>query len=210
LIQWQDMAAPVPPTVENYLAQLYATDADGATRVRAALATRAVLEPASPTPLVALHTKALASAWGGVQDTSQEQGGLLLGCAWSGRDGRVTLVQVRAAVPSSNAQGSALSLSMPTAVWDSARAELQDGETVVGWYHSHPGIGAFFSSTDRNTQAAFFNHRHSLGWVIDPVRREQAWFAGAHALALMADNVLLVGLSDEMAPEAASPTGPPT
>ena len=58
---------------------------------------------------------------------------------------------------------------------------LQPGEFVVGWFHSHPGIGAFFSATDRRTQAGFFHHPFSLGWVIDPQRREQAWFAGADA-----------------------------
>jgi proteasome lid subunit RPN8/RPN11 len=192
VIHWQDVAAPPPPTVEDYLAALFTHDPEGATNVRAALATRAVLDPASPTPLVALHQTALAKALSGVQDTSQEQGGLLLGTAWSGRDGLVCLVQVRTAVPSTQAQGNAVSLSMPVAVWDAAREQLQSGETVVGWYHSHPNLGAFFSTTDRSTQAAFFNHRHSLGWVIDPVRQEQAWFAGAQALALRPSGVVLV------------------
>ncbi len=42
---------------------------------------------------------------------------------------------------------------------------------VVGWYHSHPNLGAFFSGTDRATQRAFFNRPYSVGLVVDPVRR---------------------------------------
>jgi proteasome lid subunit RPN8/RPN11 len=53
---------------------------------------------------------------------------------------------------------------------------------VVGWYHSHPGLGAFFSHTDRRTQQAFFAHAYSVGWVVDPLRGESAWFVGPRSL----------------------------
>jgi hypothetical protein len=82
------------------------------------------------------------------------------------------------------------SLRLHTGVWDAARAALQPGEVVVGWFHSHPGIGAFFSGTDRRTQAGFFHHPFSLGWVIDPQRREQAWFVGRASRALAPDAVV--------------------
>jgi proteasome lid subunit RPN8/RPN11 len=67
---------------------------------------------------------------------------------------------------------------------------LQPGEVVVGWFHSHPDLGAFFSGTDRRTQAGFFHHPFSLGWVVDPVRGEQAWFCGPHSVELQAADVL--------------------
>ena len=50
--------------------------------------------------------------------------------------------------------------------------------SVVGWYHSHPGLGAFFSGTDRETQHAFFRQPYSLGLVVDPLRAELACYAG--------------------------------
>ena len=93
----------------------------------------------------------------------------------------VALVHVRAAVAAVEDTGDAISLRMEAQVWDAARAALREGERVVGWFHSHPGIGAFFSGTDRRTQAAFFTQPWHLGWVIDPVRGEEAWFAGAEA-----------------------------
>jgi hypothetical protein len=60
---------------------------------------------------------------------------------------------------------------------------------VVGWYHSHPNLGAFFSGTDRKTQRSFFSQRYSLGLVADPVRSEEAWFVGPDATALSPDVV---------------------
>lgn len=44
-------------------------------------------------------------------------------------------------------------------------------EPVVGWYHSHPGFGCWFSGTDVNTQQSFEQlHNRAVGVVIDPVQ----------------------------------------
>ncbi|KAI5813646.1 JAB1/Mov34/MPN/PAD-1 ubiquitin protease-domain-containing protein [Pyronema omphalodes] len=44
-------------------------------------------------------------------------------------------------------------------------------ETVVGWYHSHPGFGCWLSSVDINTQQSFeqLNSR-AVAVVIDPIQ----------------------------------------
>merc|ERR1719263_595578 len=44
-------------------------------------------------------------------------------------------------------------------------------EMVVGWYHSHPGFGCWFSGTDINTQQSFeqLNPR-AVGVVVDPIQ----------------------------------------
>jgi len=44
-------------------------------------------------------------------------------------------------------------------------------ESVVGWYHSHPGFGCWFSGTDINTQMSFeqLNSR-AVGMVVDPIQ----------------------------------------
>lgn len=111
-----------------------------------------------------------------------EQGGLLIGRAWRGATaeapGPVVRVQVTRAMPAADATGNAFALRMETSVWSAARDALQAGELIVGWYHSHPGLSAFFSATDRQTQAAFFRHDYSLGWVIDPVGGGEALFLG--------------------------------
>ncbi len=111
-----------------------------------------------------------------------EQGGLLIGRAWRGGSeespGALTRVQVTRAIPAGDASGSAFALRMETSVWSAARGLLQPGELIVGWYHSHPGLTAFFSEVNRQTQRAFFAHEYSLGWVIDPLNGEEALFLG--------------------------------
>lgn len=111
-----------------------------------------------------------------------EMGGLLLGRAYAmpvtPRHGFGFMVAVEAHVPSERFDNSPVSLRMESQLWQRATPHLDAGLSVVGWYHSHPGLGAFFSGTDRATQRAFFRHPYSLGLVIDPVRAEHACYAG--------------------------------
>lgn len=124
----------------------------------------------------------LAEVLAHLSDRPVEQGGLLIGRAWLGGTGSrpkaVSHVSVEKAVPADEADGSAIALRMETSVWSAARAALRPGQLIVGWYHSHPGLTAFFSDTDRRTQKAFFNHDYSIGWVIDPWTGDEALFIG--------------------------------
>lgn len=44
-------------------------------------------------------------------------------------------------------------------------------EVVVGWYHSHPGFGCWFSGTDINTQQSFEQlNLRAVGVVVDPIQ----------------------------------------
>ena len=44
-------------------------------------------------------------------------------------------------------------------------------ESVVGWYHSHPGFGCWLSSVDMNTQQSFEQlNQRSVAVVIDPIQ----------------------------------------
>jgi len=147
----------------------------------------------APRPLVAVEPAAIETAWQHLAPSRLERGGLLLGRALhaeASAQSPVALVHVRAAVPGLQHEGTEYSLRLHAGVWDAARAMLQPGEVVVGWFHSHPDLGAFFSSTDQRTQAGFFHHPFSLGWVVDPVRREQAWFCGPSSVEMQAADVL--------------------
>ena len=123
-----------------------------------------------------------------------ELGGLLIGWPYLPSPGLpqdwMPIIHVSDFLPSQSFRSSRVSLSMGTEIWDRARESASSrGRMVVGWYHSHPDLGAFFSNTDRKTQRSFFNQRYSLGLVADPVRREEAWFVGAEATALSPDVV---------------------
>lgn len=185
-MRWRDVEAPTPPMADDYLAALLQRDAATAQRLRHALDLRV---DSLATPLVVIEGAALLTALRSVSGSTDERGGLLLGRAWQHGGSAAALVTVRAAVPGPDHEASAISLRLDTTVWDAARAQLAPDEQVVGWYHSHPGIGAFFSATDRSTQAAFFREPYSLGWVIDPLQTQQAWYAGAEALPLALTDV---------------------
>lgn len=117
-----------------------------------------------------------------VRTDKMEVGGLLLGFVYQdescANDSRRALTVLTDAVPSTEYSNSSVSLEMGTEVWNRINDRVTKGEVVVGWYHSHPNLGAFFSGTDRRTQSAFFKHYYSLGWVIDPFRNEQKVYCG--------------------------------
>lgn len=60
--------------------------------------------------------------------------------------------------------GTGVSVEAVDPVFQSTMLELlkQTGrpETVVGWYHSHPGFGCWLSSVDVNTQQVIVIHLH--------------------------------------------------
>jgi len=100
------------------------------------------------------------------------------------------LVCVEDFLPSRDSKSSRISLAMGTEIWNRAREAIAKEERmIVGWYHSHPNLGAFFSSTDRATQKAFFNKAYSVGLVIDPIRNEEAWFVGPDSISARATHL---------------------
>jgi len=46
---------------------------------------------------------------------------------------------------------------------------IKDGESIIGWIHSHPGLGLFYSGTDIRTQTIYQKLEPSaVGLVLDP------------------------------------------
>jgi proteasome lid subunit RPN8/RPN11 len=122
-----------------------------------------------------------------LRSSQDEQGGLLLGEVFTA-DESVSVAASRAvvvsrAIPALDFSSSGISLRMESGVWERARLAPRPLELIVGWYHSHPGLGAFFSATDRRTQAAFFQHPYSIGWVVDPVLDDEMFFVGRESAA---------------------------
>lgn len=109
---------------------------------------------------------------------SVEAGGLLLGSRFVG-ESCGDIVSIEKFVPGTDFDGTGVSLTLGTRLWDDARPYIDAGYLVVGWVHSHPNLGAFFSGTDRKTQKAFFSKPWQIGLCVDPVRKQSAWFYGA-------------------------------
>ncbi len=148
---------------------------------------------AHETTVVDVSPQAYQQAMAHLKHQSIEQGGLLIGRAWANplpsKDTQVARVEILEAIASLNSDATEYSLKMSADVWDAANrriAELAEPHLrIVGWFHSHPNLGAFFSATDKATQAAFFNQPYSVGWVIDPFtrdrKRHQAFFIGSES-----------------------------
>jgi proteasome lid subunit RPN8/RPN11 len=50
-------------------------------------------------------------------------------------------------------------------------SRINQGEVIVGWAHTHPGLGLFFSSTDIQTQTMYQQmHPLAFGLVLDPTK----------------------------------------
>jgi proteasome lid subunit RPN8/RPN11 len=142
------------------------------------------------TPRVLVGQPVMDGILGHLQEQPVEMGGLLLGRVHDGLGDGNFVVVVSDFVRSIDFDGTSVSLRMDSGVWERARAQSADGATVVGWYHSHPDLGAFFSGTDRSTQRAFFNQSHGLGLVVDPVRRQEKWFLGADSVELRSAQIM--------------------
>ena len=117
-----------------------------------------------------------------------EAGGLLLGSRFSDPTHQ-SIVSIERFVPGTDFDGTGVSLSLGTKLWDDARPWIEAGFVVVGWVHSHPNLGAFFSGTDRRTQSAFFSAPWQVGLCIDPIRKQEAWFYGGDSRS---DNIYVL------------------
>ncbi|GAA0918123.1 hypothetical protein GCM10009552_37750 [Rothia nasimurium] len=174
----------------------------GAAKLADALAKLPILDAMSITalllraPVVLFNDEARSIIQHHVSARREESGGLLLGHAFIPCEGTTAipypLVVVSKAAPSHEYIGTTVSLQMGPSVWDMAREHTDSGLLVVGWFHSHPNLGAFFSGTDRKTQRDFFFHPYSLGYVVDPVRSEHAFFLGAESFQLFEESVFHV------------------
>lgn len=63
--------------------------------------------------------------------------------------------------------------------WDAVWKNMRPGANVLGWYHTHPGMGVFLSATDLRTQQLYFRSPCQIAVVMDPVMRETRVFCGS-------------------------------
>lgn len=51
-----------------------------------------------------------------------------------------------------------------------------DNLVIVGWYHTHPGLGIFLSQTDVNNMESYYHKPYQIAIVIDPIQNERDVF----------------------------------
>jgi len=114
-------------------------------------------------------------------DVSREHGGVLVGAPFYDPESHHYFVSISMAIPARRTQGTPVHLQFTPEAWEHISRTMGNDsrdQVIVGWYHSHPGLGVFMSGTDRATQQAFYNHPWNLAVVVDPIARRTGWFAG--------------------------------
>lgn len=104
---------------------------------------------------------------------AEEICGVLIGEVAEG----VTKVSVR--IPGEGAAQAGAQVTFTQEAWEHiyrVKDERYPDLAVVGWYHSHPGFGIFFSDYDEFIHANFFNAPHQVGWVCDPHSGDEGCF----------------------------------
>jgi proteasome lid subunit RPN8/RPN11 len=119
---------------------------------------------------VYLHLDALEDILAAVNARDRhEAGGLLAGEA--GEDEAGPYLLVRRALAATRAQGGRISLTFTPEAWEELWA-AHDREcpdlAIVGWYHTHPGLGVFLSEPDQFIHRHFFTAGHQIALVYDP------------------------------------------
>ncbi len=61
------------------------------------------------------------------------------------------------------------------------RLDSLPGVRLLGWFHSHPGLGLRLSLTDRDTQRALFDADWQVALVVDPCSRRLRFYQGGRA-----------------------------
>ena len=109
-------------------------------------------------------------------DLKRELGGFLLGGLHHDQQ---VYVEVRAFLPATGTVSSATSLTFGHDTWAemTRRAEADcPGELVVGWQHTHPGLGVFLSAHDVFIHRHFFSQPWQIALVVDPRSRQFSFF----------------------------------
>ncbi len=117
-----------------------------------------------------LHLEAIGAIIDSLPGQEQmEVGGLLVGRECEDEAGVYLLVA--GAIPARQTRGTSVSVTFTHQTWDQLSAEKASrypDQAIVGWYHTHPGLGVFLSERDLFIHRNFFADSTHIAVVIDP------------------------------------------
>jgi proteasome lid subunit RPN8/RPN11 len=117
--------------------------------------------------------------------TDSEVGGILVGKMSEGA------TVVTAAIPAEKASVGSANVTFTHEVWEEVLPIIDrdhPDESMVGWYHSHPGFGIFLSEYDLFIQQNFFSDPAMVALVIDPLKGEGGWFEWQNDQVVQSDS----------------------
>ncbi|GMQ77969.1 MAG: hypothetical protein BMS9Abin02_0461 [Anaerolineae bacterium] len=136
------------------------------------------IEPGPGVLKVFMRQQALRQIYDhGQSDLAVELGGLLLGSVIKGKD--ELSIKILATIPVSTIDHGPIHFTFTADAWAQVNRERLDKYPdldVVGWYHTHPGLGVFFSADDVIVQKAAFVMPWHAALVVDPIRKQGCFF----------------------------------
>jgi proteasome lid subunit RPN8/RPN11 len=113
----------------------------------------------------------------GASQKYYEVGGALLGRAYRWQDR--AYVDVLAALPAVSDDHGPVHFTFTADAWSQLHKD-REGRfpdlDIVGWFHTHPDLGVFYSSDDVVVHSAAFTQPWHVGMVVDPLRKETSFF----------------------------------
>jgi proteasome lid subunit RPN8/RPN11 len=158
-VEWTDEAAQ--PLAEREFGSIFSPDVTAA--IDALPAGPVVVLPRPVARRIAEHAAG---------EPEREVLGVLFGRAVRDRRRCRVATIVEQAEPMTAAIAGPFSVQATAAGWAQLWRHWPAAAHVIGWYHSHPGMGLFFSATDRQTQRDFFAAPWQVGLVVDPLGAE--------------------------------------
>lgn len=137
--------------------------------------------PRNDPVIIITHREALGQITAHSQsDLGVELGGALLGRAYRYK-GQV-YVEVQAALPAAAGDHGPIHFTFTADSWTQLQQDRSASYPhldIVGWFHTHPGLGVFYSGDDVIVHSAAFTLPWHVGLVVDPVGNEAAFFGWA-------------------------------
>lgn len=115
------------------------------------------------------------------EDLQREIGGFLIGNLYEDDDRNTGLryVEIEHFLPAVEVKSQSASLTFTHDTWSSANNEVNSrfsDKRIVGWHHTHPGLGVFLSAYDLFIHRNFFGSDWQIAMVVDPKQQEFAFF----------------------------------
>ncbi|MEM9775545.1 MAG: Mov34/MPN/PAD-1 family protein [Chloroflexota bacterium] len=110
-------------------------------------------------------------------DVGVELGGLLLGNVYQHEDR--LYVDIEAALDAKSDKNGPVHFTFTADAWATAHQEREEhypNLKIVGWFHTHPNLGVFYSGDDVVVHTTAFSLPWHVGLVLDPVRNTVALF----------------------------------
>lgn len=108
-------------------------------------------------------------------EQSGEIGGFLIGQL----RGESPVVAIENFLPAAHTRSRTVSLTFTHETWATMTRQVEErfpDQRVVGWHHTHPGLGVFLSAHDLFIHRNFFREAWQVAMVVDPKGQELGFF----------------------------------